>query len=175
MFLLFARQGLPFFSLKEADRDPEVPTPALHGLLPRSLGNAAVGGVGLSEPHHELAVVQECGILLHAIAYFLVVTRALHRRDGNKSFPVPLRPFVGALVNQLRCSIFHASGCARSSDRGGCRRADRGGCLWHLMLGQDAPTGRGGHLTGPKSLARQKLRLEAGCLGKMHRLHVEVT
>ena len=86
---------MPFFSHLPAEREPEVQTPALHGLLPGSLGHAAVGGVGLIERQHEPPEALE---LLRAAAEILVFTRALNSSDGFCSFPVPPRPGVGALV-----------------------------------------------------------------------------
>ena len=75
--------------------EPEVDTPGLHGLLPSSLGHAAVRGVGLKEPQTVTAGVL---VLLRAPAELLVFMRALNGSDGFCSFPVPPRPGVGALV-----------------------------------------------------------------------------
>ena len=75
--------------------EPEVDTPGSHGLLPSSLGHAAVRGVGLKEPQTVTAGVL---VLLRAPAELLVFMRALNGSDGFCSFPVPPRPVVGALV-----------------------------------------------------------------------------
>ena len=75
--------------------EPEVDTPSSHGLLPSSLGDAAVRRVGLNEPQTATAGVL---VLLRAPAEILVFMRALNDSDDICSFPVPPRPGVGALV-----------------------------------------------------------------------------